>query len=690
MINDKDQNFQATLLKFIFENSQAGIAVFEAQFDCSGRVDDFICRKTSARFETLTGLNSADLQQNPLSSFLPKKKQAKMILQLAKVLDSGEPDIYEHFFPWLKKWFLVEFFKVGPQTAAAIFTEITRNKELEKEIRRRIDYENLLSTVSILAVEEGNLDLFLKNCIDNIGKAVEVSRIYLFEHDFSAAKVCNTHEWCAQGVEPQIDNLKEVPAEMLEWWTETLQKKGIINFSDINDIPDDYTRKALEAQKIISILVVPLFVNNQYFGFIGFDDCNNYRRWPDEDVKLLLSISRIISSVIERSRNSNQQASLRAQLIQAQKMESVGRLAGGVAHDFNNMLNVILGHTEMALEDIYSEDPVVYNLMEIKNAAAHSAQLTQQLLAFARKQAVAPKVVDLNQTIASMLNMLKRLIGEDIVLSFHPGKELHSVKIDPVQIDQILANLCVNARDAIEGVGSISIETRNVVLDSTYCLKHAGFVTGDFVQIAVSDNGCGIENKTLNSIFEPFFTTKKQGKGTGLGLATVYGIVKQNRGFINVYSELDIGTVFTIYLPSHAEVPQIETAKKTQPANLPVKENILIVEDEPAILNMMKRMLDRLGYKTISASSPLEAIRLVKSSAEKIDLLISDIIMPEMNGKALSERIKEIFPEIRILFMSGYTADVIAHHGILEEGVCFMQKPFTREELVNKIQAALD
>ncbi|MDZ7663771.1 MAG: ATP-binding protein [Desulfotignum sp.] len=230
-------------------------------------------------------------------------------------------------------------------------------------------------------------------------------------------------------------------------------------------------------------------------------------------------------------------------------MESVGRLAGGVAHDFNNMLGVILGHAEFALEKAEENHDLYADLKEIQTAARRSADLTKQLLAFARKQIIAPKMLDLNDTVESMLNMLRRLIGEDINLSWNPGKRLWPVKMDPSQIDQILANLCVNARDAIAGVGKLTIETGMKTFDPAYCAEHAGFIPGDFVMLAVSDDGCGMDKKTLNSLFEPFFTTKDVGKGTGLGLATVYGIVKQNNGFINVYSEPDHGTTFKIYLP---------------------------------------------------------------------------------------------------------------------------------------------
>ncbi len=329
MNSQSNRNAEENLLKHLFETSLAGLAIFRASKVSDGRIDDFVCNRTSAQFETLTGLNPQDMLNKPLSVFLPKNKQSSMLLTLAEILETGGAKVFEHYFPWLKRWFEVNAFKVGEDSVAAIFTDITRRKELENEVQRRIHYEDLLSSISLLAVEQNDLKVFLQKCVEKLGEAVEVSRVYLFEHNFKTACVNNIHEWCASGIEAQIENLQEIPAQNLEWWTQSLEKDGLISFSDVNDIPDDFTRETLQSQNIVSILVVPLFVNNAYFGFIGFDDCVNYKEWPDEDIRLLFSISRIISSVIERDRNSRQQASLRAQLIQAQKMESIGRLAGG-------------------------------------------------------------------------------------------------------------------------------------------------------------------------------------------------------------------------------------------------------------------------------------------------------------------------------------------------------------------------
>jgi len=397
-----------------------------------------------------------------------------------------------------------------------------------------------------------------------------------------------------------------------------------------------------------------------------------------------------IVNYVAVKRDITEHLRLTAQLFQSQKMESVGRLAGGVAHDFNNMLGVILGHVEMAMDQVDPGQLLHADLQEIRKAAQRSADLTRQLLAFARKQTVSPKVLDLNETMEGMLKMLRRLIGEDIHLSWLPGVNLWSIKVDPSQLDQILANLCVNARDAIAGVGTVTIETGNVSIDEDYCANHAGCVPGDYVLLFVSDDGCGMDKETLGKLFEPFFTTKETGKGTGLGLATVYGIVKQNNGFINVYSEFGQGTTFRIYLPRYIGKTEQVQASGSQEPTLRGKETILVVEDEPAILELSKRMLEKQGYRVLSAETPGEAIRLAEEHAGEIHLLMTDVVMPEMNGRDLARKLLSLFPNMKRLFMSGYTANVIAHHGVLDEGVHFIQKPFSLKGLATKVREALD
>jgi PAS domain S-box-containing protein len=380
---------------------------------------------------------------------------------------------------------------------------------------------------------------------------------------------------------------------------------------------------------------------------------------------------------------------LENQLLQSQKMESIGRLAGGVAHDFNNMLSVILGNTELALNTLAPDQPLFDRLHNIQNAAQRSADLTQQLLAFARRQAVTPKVLDLNETLEGILKILQQLIGENIDLAWLPGKDLGPVNMDPSQIDQILVNLCINARDAIGDAGRITIETGTAAFDETYCAQHVDFTEGEFVLLAVSDNGSGMDSETLSHLFEPFFTTKTMGEGTGLGLATVYGIVKQNHGFINVYSEPDQGTAFKIYLPLYETKADQTTKMETVEPAACAFETILLVEDEPLILDMATSMLESWGYTVLSSTSPAEAISLAREHAGKINLLITDVVMPEMNGQDLAKNLLSLYPDLKCLFMSGYTADVIAHHGVLDDGVQFIQKPFTMKDLASKIKNVL-
>ena len=381
---------------------------------------------------------------------------------------------------------------------------------------------------------------------------------------------------------------------------------------------------------------------------------------------------------------------MEAQMRQSQKMESVGRLAGGVAHDFNNMLSVIIGYSDMALEEVDLDPPLSSALHEIRKAAQRSANLTRQLLAFARQQTIAPKVLDLNGTVEGMLKMLRRLIGEDIDLAWLPGASLWPVKLDPSQVDQIMANLCVNARDAIEGGGKVTIETENLRFDAAYCADHPGFVEGDYVLLAVSDSGCGMDRETLQNVFEPFFTTKTEGRGTGLGLATVYGIVKQNNGFVTAYSEPGRGTTFKIYLPRHRSAHERLRRRGPERPMAHGHETILLVEDEAAILKMTTMMLEQLGYRVLAAQSPGDALRMAEAHAGRIDMLMTDVVMPELDGRGLADRLSSLYPGLRCLFMSGYTANVIAHRGILDPGVHYIQKPFSKNDLAVKVRAVLE
>ncbi len=391
----------------------------------------------------------------------------------------------------------------------------------------------------------------------------------------------------------------------------------------------------------------------------------------DKLARLVPAVQRELAETRNRRQRRKAEEMLQSQLHQSQKMEAIGTLAGGVAHDFNNLLTVIKGYAELTLRLIKPEDPGHAEVREIHTAAQRAADLTRQLLAFARKQTVTPQKLDLNETVTAMLKMLHRLIGEDIELVWQPTPDLWPVKIDPGQVDQILANLCVNARDAIADTGRISIETNNVSLDEAYC--------------------AGMDRETQRHLFEPFFTTKEVGKGTGLGLATVYGIIKQNQGFINFYSEPGQGTIFRIYLPRHELDDAPATAHQSEPLSATGgPETILLVEDDATILDVTRKMLEGLGYRVLAVPAPSMALQLAMEHPGSIDLLLSDVVMPEINGQELARQLRALRPDTRCLFMSGYTADIIAHNGLLEAGIHFLQKPFSLTDLANKIRAALN
>jgi two-component system sensor histidine kinase EvgS len=381
---------------------------------------------------------------------------------------------------------------------------------------------------------------------------------------------------------------------------------------------------------------------------------------------------------------------LENQLQQARKMESIGRLAGGVAHDFNNMLAVIAGHVELAMIKAKPDQDLHEDLQEIQKAAERSTDLTRQLLAYARKQTVAPQVLDLNETVEKMLKMLGRLIGEDVELVWRPGDRIGPVSLDPSQLDQIMTNLCLNARDAITTVRRIIIETENVSLSPTDCLVHPDAAPGDYALLSVQDTGSGMDAETRAHLFEPFFTTKGLGRGTGLGLATVYGIVSQNKGFIDVRSAPGEGTQFLIHLPQHHSLPDSSTLPSA--AQKPAKgtETILFVEDEAGLMTLAQHMLQRFGYRVLAANTPAGALDQIRQHSEPIDLLITDVVMPGMNGHELAQALQTLHPNLKVLYTSGYTADIIAHHGVLEQGVQFLPKPFTMSGLARKVREVLD
>jgi two-component system, cell cycle sensor histidine kinase and response regulator CckA len=398
----------------------------------------------------------------------------------------------------------------------------------------------------------------------------------------------------------------------------------------------------------------------------------------------------LVRDITERKQAEAERDLLQAQLLQAQKMESIGRLAGGVAHDFNNMLQVILGHVELVLEWNGLTQPARESLEEIRSSAQRSADITRQLLGFARKQLANPKELNLNDTVSTMLRMLQRIIGENILLEWKPGKNLWTVKIDPIQVDQILANLVINARDAMDDFGTVNLTTKNVVLDKKKAKTLPDAVPGNYVLLSVSDTGCGMDKEALEHLFEPFYTSKDLNKGAGLGMATVYGIVRQNSGIIAVRSKPRKGTTVNIYLPqAKGEASPESTVRKSGAADSSIK-TILFAEDEALVLKLGKSILQRAGYKVLAAKTAEEALDAATTYTSPIHLLITDVMMPRMNGRTLRDKITSLRPEIKTLFISGYTADAIAQQGILKGNVQFLQKPFSVNAIIMCVRKILE
>ncbi len=395
------------------------------------------------------------------------------------------------------------------------------------------------------------------------------------------------------------------------------------------------------------------------------------------------------SETFERLKSEQARAHLEEQLHQSQKMEAIGRLAGGVAHDFNNLLFVIAGYTETAMMSLAPHDPMRDDINEIANATGRAADLTQQLLAFSRKQIISPKVIDLRDTFDNIKRLLGRIIGEDIQLAFHSVHNLNRVRMDPVQVDQVLANLFINARDSMPSGGKLSVAAENVVLDESYSQQNPESKPGNYVRLSVSDTGCGMDENTKSRIFEPFFTTKGKGKGTGLGLSTVYGIAKQNRGFIEVESEPGVGTTFSIYIPIVASKVEIEihTEETREPGGT---ETILLVEDDTMVRRLASQFLKKQGYKVIEADDAKDALTIFQRQRDDIDLLFTDIVMPGMSGKQLKEQLKGANPGLRVLYMTGHNDELIDMHGCLSTDTPLLQKPFSSRELSWKVREILD
>jgi signal transduction histidine kinase len=673
---------------------------------------DFIPLAVNETFELQTGLK--DIVGRRITEVVPgiRLSDPQLIETCGRVALTGRPERFEVFVKSLQEWFAISVYSPAPKHFVALLDVITQRKRAEayrdmgREVLQILNEPGEL----LVSVDQALSVLQARTGFDAVGMRLQEGDdfpyfgqagfpVELLLAQASLVATCpggrivrdqadKTGLQCTCGLvlsgRSDPDNPHFTAAG--SFWCN--------NYLPFMVPPPDrdfllHPRTRCVHAGYASVALIPIRNEGRIVGLLQFNDrrpgCFNL-----DTVELLEGIAAQVATVLMRKQDEKEKIQLEEQLRHAQKMESVGRLAGGVAHDFNNMLSVIIGHANLGLALLAPDQPLHSSMEEILTAAQRSAELTRQLLAFARKQTIAPRVIDLSRIVSGIFKMLKRLIGEQIELVWNERGDLWPVKVDPSQIDQILANLCVNASDSITGYGKIFLETGNCLVDEGYCACNPGVVPGSYVRLSVSDSGCGMDKETRARIFEPFFTTKDVGAGTGLGLATVYGIVKQNQGFINVYSEPGLGTTFSVYLPRHVGQAEPVASLKVPHSCHCGGETILVVEDEPAILKVTAMILSRQGYTVLQAGSPRGALRLAREHGAAIDLLVTDVVMPGMNGLELAKRLQALYPGLKRLFMSGYTADVIANNGVLDEGLQFIHKPFSVPDLAAKVREVLD
>ena len=646
-------------LRALFAAMDEIVALHELVCDPDGTPRDYRLTDVNDAFLRLTGLKREEAVGR-LASAVYRAVPPPYLAEYAQTALSGTPRHFETYYPPLEKHFQISAVPLGCGRFATIASDITENKRAEERLRSLLAESNQARRALLGILEDHDraeadlkrLATAIEQSADSIVVTDAQAAIQYVNPAFEAVTGYRREE--AIGRNPRILQSGKQDAEFYRQMWAALSagqpwKGRLVN------------RRKDGAHYVEEAVISPVFD-------------------PQGRIVNFVAVKRDVS----------EQLRLAAQLQQSQKMDSIGRLAGGVAHDFNNMLTVILGHAEMRLADPALAPAVRASFEEIRHAATDSAALTRQLLAFARKQTIAPRRLDLNAAVASSIQMLRRLIGENVELAWRPANAPLPIQADPTQLDQILVNLCVNARDAIAGTGRIDIETGAASLDAAFCADHPGAVPGEYARLTVRDTGCGMDAETLAHAFEPFYTTKPAGTSTGLGLSTVYGIVKQNDGYVALASAPGQGTAVDVYLPRRAaaEIPA-PPAPASAPAEAGVR-TVLLVEDEASILAVTAQMLSSLGYVVRAAHTPADAIRVAKEHSGPIQLLLTDVVMPGLNGRDLARTLAGLRPGLRTLFMSGYNADVIARNGILDAQFPFIRKPFTRDELAAKVREVLE
>ena len=659
----------------LFENAPMGIVMVDH--------DDRLLA-ANKEFETIFQFSLSELQGRSINESVVPEKLAAEGAELSASTRQGK-SIRKETVRQRKDGTLVPVQIFGVPILAdqrlagifAIYIDLTERKRMEGE-------RQIVSEIIQGAISTPDLDVFFKLVHHSIGKCLYAENCFVALYD-EATELMHFPFW--------VDKLDPCPPPRPVGigFSSYVLRTGKPMLVDPELTEEMYRRGEIvrSGSASASWLGVPLRTPTRTIGVLVVQNYEDQDAYDERDLEFLTSVGNQIALAIERKHTETNLRETEDQLRQSQKMESIGTLAGGIAHDFNNLMTAVTGYSELALRHVEAGDPLRTKIEEIKKAGERAAALTSQLLAFSRKQILQPKVLNLNTVVTGIGRMLPRMIGEDIELRIELGGALGHIKADPGQIEQVLMNLATNARDAMPGGGYLTIKTENVCFDAKVSQRHAVIEPGRYVMLSASDNGSGMDAETQAHIFEPFFTTKEIGKGTGLGLSTAYGIVKQSGGSIWVYSEVGRGTTFKIYLPRVDAVVEHEESDKAR-AVPRGSETILLVEDEDVVRDLSREILEEYGYAVLTAPDGKEGLRICKEFEGQIDLMITDVVMPRMNGRELAEKLGALRPETRVLYMSGFTDDAIVRHGVLDDGMCFIQKPFSPDSLAIKTREVLD
>ncbi len=576
-------------------------------------------------------------------------------------------------------------------------------ERLDGALRYRLAFEDLIAATStrFINVASHEIDAAVNGVLAEIGRFAGVDRAYVILHNPDGLTLANTHEWCSEGVASQQDELQEIPRAAMPMAMSCIEGEGILYVPEVAGLPSEWANEkaVFESGGIKSLVCVAMPVSGRVIGLAGFDAVRSKRLYDAQDLRLLRLVGEMLAGALERKRLESERHELAERLAQAQKLEAIGRLAGGVAHDFNNLLSAILGLADLALLEVEEASSVARDLQDIRSAAERAAGLTQQLLAFSRRQNLEVQSLDLNAEVRRMSSVLRRLVRADVEIQIDLDPEIGHVRADRTQITQILVNLVSNAADAVRIGGNLQIGTRVARFAAGDGRRPPELAPGDYVELAVHDDGQGIDPELARRIFEPFFTTKDHGRGTGLGLATVYGIVKQHLGHIEVESGLGEGTTFHIYLPRANEGPGrdvVSGGKEDGSArgetNAPVATEavVLVAEDETFVRELICRILKTEGFAVLTAANGEQALEVARGQSGKIDLLLTDVVMPKMNGRELAAKLQIERPGIKVLYTSGYTDELITAQGMLPPGFHLLRKPFSPEELRRRVAAELE